>query len=144
MKRILLALLISALPAIAAQSIRDEQLVTQLKGDLSKTDRAIALTELQIARSRGATYAPELQFRLAELYVEKSRYTYLLQQQESGTAPQASQVAPEVRLAKQKALQIYDRILRDSPDWSGTDRVRFYMAHEYRELGDFEHMIATE
>jgi cellulose synthase operon protein C len=144
MKRLLLALLLCALPAFAAQITRDEQLVAQLKGDLSKTDRAIALTELQIARSRGATYAPELQFRLAELYVEKSRYTYLLQQQEAGATVQSSQVAPEVRLTKQKALQIYDRILRDTPDWSGNDRVRFYMAHEYRELGDFERMIATE
>jgi cellulose synthase operon protein C len=120
--------------------------VAQLKSDIAKTDRAVALTELQIARSRSAPYAPELQFRLAELFVEKSRYIYLLQQWESGgpAAQGSSQVAPEVRLTKQKALQTYDRILRDTPDWPGCDRVRFYMAHEYRELGDFEKMIQFE
>ena len=132
----LLALLFAAAPSSA-------DLLAQLKTDIQKTDRALALTELQIARSRAATYAPELQFRLADLYVEKSRYTYLLQQQELGSAP-GSQVAPEVRLLKQKALQIYDRILRDTPDWSGCDRVRFYLAHEYRELGDFDKMLETE
>ncbi|HUJ28963.1 MAG TPA: tetratricopeptide repeat protein, partial [Myxococcales bacterium] len=122
---------------------RDEKLIAQLKADIGRTERAIALTEVQIARSRAATYLPELQFRLAELYVEKSRYTYLLQQQESGVT-KGSQVVPEVRLTKLKALQIYDRILRESPDWPGCDRVRFYMAHEYRELGDFQKMIDTE
>lgn len=125
---------------------QQEGAVAQLKTDISKTERAIALTELQIARSRSAPYAPELQFRLAELYVEKSRYIYLLQQWEAGgpAAQGASQVAPEVRLTKQKALQTYDRILRDTPDWPGCDRVRFYMAHEYRELGDFEKMLQLE
>jgi tetratricopeptide (TPR) repeat protein len=120
--------------------------VAQLKSDISKTERAIALTELQIARSRSAPYAPELQFRLAELFVEKSRYIYLLQQWEAGgpAAQGASQVAPEVRLTKQKALQTYDRILRDTPDWPGCDRARFYMAHEYRELGDFDKMLQYE
>lgn len=123
---------------------RQKELVAQLQSDIAKTERAIALTELQIARSRSAPYAPELQFRLAELYVEKSRYTYLYQQAQSGVAAQGSQVAPEVRLTKQKALQVYDRILRDTPDWPGCDRVRFYMAHEYRELGDFPKMLETE
>ena len=132
-------------PGKSKQELQQES-IAQLKSDISKTDRAIALTELQIARSRSAPYAPELQFRLAELYVEKSRYTYLLQQWEAGgpAAQQQSQVAPEVRLTKQKALQTYDRILRDSPDWPGCDRVRFYMAHEYRELGEFDRMLSLE
>jgi tetratricopeptide (TPR) repeat protein len=137
------------LPATSHGKSKEElaqESIAQLKNDISKTDRAIALTELQIAKSRGAPYAPELHFRLAELYVEKSRYIYLQQQWEAGgpAAQSASQVAPEVRLTKQKALQTYDRILRDTPDWSGCDRVRFYMAHEYRELGDFDKMLEYE
>ncbi len=135
-----------ALPAFA-QEVKKRtpaEVSAQLKVDLQKTDRALALTELQIGKSRAAAYLPELQFRLAELYVERSRYLYLLQRTESGLAGDTSQVAPEVRLAKQKALSIYQRILRDFPDWPGTDRTRFYMAHEYRELGEFERMIATE
>ena len=132
-------------PGKSKQELQQES-IAQLKSDISKTDRAIALTELQIARSRSAPYAPELQFRLAELYVEKSRYTYLLQQWEAGgpAAQQQAQVAPEVRLTKQKALQTYDRILRDTPDWPGCDRARFYMAHEYRELGEFDKMLSLE
>jgi tetratricopeptide (TPR) repeat protein len=149
------ALLLSAAlllaPALLAQEAPSEkkgpstqELLAQLKIDLAKAERAIAITELQIGKSRAAAYLPELQFRLAELYVEKSRYLYLQHQLEAGAQASASQVAPEVRLTKQKALQIYDRILRDFPDWSGCDRVRFFMAHEHRELGDFEQMLKYE
>ncbi len=101
---------LAALLLLAAPPPGNDELVEQLKTDIEKTDRAIAITEVQIARSRAASYAPELQFRLAELYVEKSRYRYLLQQQLSGVV-EGSQVAPEVRLEKQKAM----RHLRSHP-----------------------------
>jgi tetratricopeptide (TPR) repeat protein len=149
MRAALLAALLISAAAFAQQPKQPQkrtpaELVAGLKIDLAKAERAIAITELQIKKSRAAPYLPELQFRLAELQVEKSRYLYLIQQTESGGKEGASQVAPEVRLAKQRALQIYERILRDFPDWSGCDRVRFFMAHEYRELGEFERMVKVE
>lgn len=121
----------------------DPLLVDRLKADILKTDRAIGVTEQQIARSPAKEWAPELQFRLADLYVEKSRYLYLLQREQLGQR-EGSVVAPETRLVKQKAIELYERILRDDPDWSGCDRVRFYLAHEYRELGQFEKMLSNE
>jgi tetratricopeptide (TPR) repeat protein len=120
-----------------------QKLTEQLKSNIFRTDRAIGITEDMVARTRVQPYAPEVQFRLAELYVEKSRYLYLLHQQDVGVA-QGSQVAPEVRLVKQKAIGLYETLLRDYPDWTGTDRVRFYLAHELRELGQFDKMVEME
>ena len=52
-------------------------------------DRAIGETDKLIAKSRNAPYLPDLQFRLAELYVEKSRYVYYLQAERGPRAPRA-------------------------------------------------------
>lgn len=133
-----LLLAASVLPPAAAASLTE-----QLKTNIGRTDRAIIITEQEAARARVQPYAPELQFRLAELFIEKSRYLYMLHQQDAGVG-NGSQVAPEVRLIKQKAIDIYERLLRDAPDWSGDDRVRFYLAHELRELGQFDRMLKLE
>src|SRR5262249_60971697 len=50
-------------------------------------------------------------------------------------------VSPETRLLKQKALQIYNRIQREFPDFKDGDQVQFYLAHELRELGQFDEML---
>ena len=116
-----------------------EELIQKLRRDIFKVDRSIGETEKLIAKSRNAPYLPDLQFRLAELYVEKSRYVYHLQaetRQERG-----AMVSPETRLLKQKALQIYNRIQREFPDFKDGDKVQFYLAHELRELGQFDEML---
>jgi tetratricopeptide (TPR) repeat protein len=133
----------SAAKLAPAVNASQQKLVEQLKANIFRTDRAIAITEEEVGKTRLQPYAPEIQFRLAELYVEKSRYLYLLHQQEVGVAA-GSQIAPEVRLIKQKAMGIYETILRDAPEWTGTDRVRFYLAHELRELGQFDRMVELE
>ncbi len=116
-----------------------EELIQKLRRDIFKVDRSIGETEKLIAKSRNAPYLADLQFRLAELYVEKSRYVYHLQaesRQERG-----AMVSPETRLLKQKALQIYNRIQREFPDFKDGDKVQFYLAHELRELGQFDEML---
>jgi tetratricopeptide (TPR) repeat protein len=134
-----IVMLLAAGPAAASSST----VAAQLKTNIARTDRAIAITEAEATRGRVEPYSPELQFRLAELYVEKSRYLYLLHQEEAGVGA-GSQVAPEVKLVKQKAIDIYERLLRDAPDWSGDDRAHFYLAHELRELGQFDRMLQLE
>ena len=39
-------------------------------------------------------------------------------------------VSPETKLLKQKAVQIYNRLLREFPDFHDADKVTFYLAHE--------------
>lgn len=121
-----------------------EELITKLRRDIFKVDRSIGETEKLISKSRNAPYLPDLQFRLAELYVEKSRYMYYLQAEQRPEGMKGAMVSPETKLLKQKAIQIYFRILREFPDFKDGDKVTFYLAHEQRELGLFDEMLKTE
>lgn len=115
----------------------------KLKRDIFKVDRSLLETERLIAKSRNAPYLPDLQFRLAELYVEKSRYVYFLQVEQRGGDNKGAIVSPETKLLKQKAIQLYNRLLREFPDFHDADKVTFYLAHEMRELGQFDEMLRT-
>ena len=66
--------------------VREKQeYIDKLKRDIFKVDRSIIETERLIARSRTASYLPDLQFRLAELYVEKSRSSASTRTSTTGT-----------------------------------------------------------
>lgn len=127
----------------AAKAREREELIAQLKRNIFKVDRALGETERLIAVSRNAPYLPDLQFRLAELYVEKSRYVYYLQAEQRPAGATGAMVSPETRLLKQKAMQLYLRLLREHPDFHDADQVRFFYAHEQRELGQFDEMLKT-
>ncbi|WP_342379128.1 tetratricopeptide repeat protein [Myxococcus stipitatus] len=128
---------------IVSKAKEREELITKLKRDIFKVDRAIGETEKLISKSRNAPYLPDLQFRLAELYVEKSRYVYYLQAESRPEGATGAIVSPETRLLKQKAVQMYYRLLREYPDFKDGDQVTFYLAHEQRELGQFDEMLKT-
>jgi len=129
-------------PVVTKQREKTEY-VEKLKRDIFKVDRSLIETERLIAKSRNAPYLPDLQFRLAELYVEKSRYVYFLQVEQRGGDNKGAIVSPETKLLKQKAVQLYNRLLREFPDFHDADKVTFYLAHEMRELGQFDEMLKT-
>ena len=129
-------------PVVTKQREKTEY-VEKLKRDIFKVDRSLLETERLIAKSRNAPYLPDLQFRLAELYVEKSRYVYFLQVEQRGGDNKGAIVSPETKLLKQKAVQLYNRLLREFPDFHDADKVTFYLAHEMRELGQFDDMLKT-
>lgn len=139
----------AALPAAAegpfgkSRSEERQELIQKLRRDLIKVDRSIAVTEDLIAHSRSAPYLPDLFFRLAELYVEKSRYRYHFEAERRAEAAKSPLVVPEVKLLKEKAIAIYERVTREFPDFKDDDRVRFFIAHEQRELGLYDQMIKT-
>jgi cellulose synthase operon protein C len=118
-------------------------LIEKLRRDIFKVDRSVGETDKLIAKSRNAPYLPDLQFRLAELYVEKSRYVYFLQAETRAASEKGAIISPETKLLKQKAVQIYSRILREFSDFKDADKVTFYLAHEQRELGEFDTMLKT-
>ena len=115
-----------------------QDLIDKLRRDIFKVDRSLGETEKLIGKSRNAPYLPDLQFRQAELYVEKSRYRYFLQAETRPEGQKGALVSPETKLLKQKAVQIYNRILKEFPDFKDADKVTFYLAHEQRELGEFD------
>jgi cellulose synthase operon protein C len=140
---ILLAPLDKSVNPVVTKVREKQEYIDKLKRDIFKVDRSIVETERLIARSRTASYLPDLQFRLAELYVEKSRYVYYLQAEQRAEGTAGAMVSPETRLLKQKAVQLYYRLQREYPDFHDGDKVTFYLAHEQRELGQFDDMLAT-
>jgi tetratricopeptide (TPR) repeat protein len=142
---LLIAAMLAAGPfnPVASKAKEREELIEKLKRDIFKVDRAIGETERLITKSRNAPYLPDLQFRLAELYVEKSRYVYYLQAEQRPPGASGALVSPETRLLKQKAVQMYYRLQREWPDFHDGDKVHFYLAHEQRELGSFDEMLKT-
>jgi TolA-binding protein len=146
-----------ALPALAQKStfeperfgyrVRSDDRRERIEGlehDKVKIDKAVQVTKKMIRESRSAPYLPDLQFRLAELYVEKSRNVYLKLLEERSDRELGAVVAPESRLLKQEAVQIYERIIaeysKENP-WPDVDKARFYLAHELRELGEYPRAI---
>ena len=120
---------------------RDE--LARLKRDLLKVDKSIQVTKELINRSKGERYLPDLYFRLSELYIEKSRLVYFRVLEEAGADDKSAVVAPEARLLKDQAIAVYRRILGEFPDYIDDDKITFFIAHEYRELGNFPEMIKT-
>jgi cellulose synthase operon protein C len=113
----------------------------KLEQDKEKCELAIINTKTLIGRSKNRPYLPELYLRLAELYIEKSRLAFFMRksQQEDGGERALDQY--ESNMLKQQAIEVYQRILNDFPEFPYIDKVRFFMAHEYLELGQTDEMI---
>jgi tetratricopeptide (TPR) repeat protein len=120
-----------------------QQELERLKRDIAKVDKSIEVTKELIRRSKGERYLPDLYFRLAELSIEKSRLVYFRVLEEAGVEDKTAVVAPEARLLKDQAIGVYRRILSEFPDYVDNDKIMFFIAHEYRELGNFPEMTKT-
>jgi tetratricopeptide (TPR) repeat protein len=118
---------------------RDPPRVEKLRLQITKVRNAVEETRRAIARSRGADFLPELYVRLAELLSEEAKYHYQLAYEREQRADR-SMTVPQVRLLKEDAIGIYERVLREFPDSSLAPRVLFNIGHEQRELGNFEEM----
>jgi cellulose synthase operon protein C len=106
----------------------------KLNKDKEKIEIAIRSTKALIDRARTKPYLPELYLRLAELYIEKSRVIYFIRKIKTSDRMESLETL-EANTLKNQAIEIYQRILADFPDFRDADKVRFFMAHEYRELG---------
>lgn len=136
------ALLPSLLGACGpAETLRDQAEVERLRNRIAKVRYAIDETRSVIAQSRGAPYADELWMRLAELQSEEAQYHYMVAQRRENATGAVH--APQVRFLKEESIAIYERILAENPNSELGDRILFNIAHEHRELGNFEDMIST-
>ncbi|MBN1832622.1 MAG: tetratricopeptide repeat protein [Deltaproteobacteria bacterium] len=115
--------------------------VIKMEQDIDKCEMAIANTKTLIARSKNRPYLPEIYLRLAELYIEKSRLVYFLRRSQQEEEGERALDQYESNMLKQQALEVYKRILTEHPNFEYIDKVRFFMAHEYRELGQIKEML---
>ncbi len=117
-----------------------QRLVEKYTTDKERLSSAIQNTKELIRKSQGKKYLPELYIRLAELYIEKSRIAYMEIRLLNG--PDASDItALESRNLKLHAIEIYQRILNVYPKFTERDKVHFYLAHEFKELGRIDEML---
>ncbi|MCK7494542.1 MAG: tetratricopeptide repeat protein [Comamonadaceae bacterium] len=114
--------------------------LAKLTEDKKKVELAILNTKALIHKARNKPYLPELYLRLAELYIEQSRIVYYVRRTEKGEAASAFDQV-ESNAFKNQALEIYQRILNDFPEFKSKDKVHFFMAHEYRELNQIDDMV---
>jgi tetratricopeptide (TPR) repeat protein len=126
--------------ALADEQAQQERLLRQLSRDLESVENAIEGTRDLIQKSMHRPYLPDLYLRLADLYIEKSRILYHLKRVENPTESKAV-VVLEANLFKTRAIDLYRKILDEFPDYAYQDKVMFFMAHEYRELGQFDKMV---
>jgi tetratricopeptide (TPR) repeat protein len=116
------------------------EFVEGLKRDIIKVDHSLDVTRDLIKKSKGALFLPDIIFRLAELYVEKSRLVYYLDVETKG--PQAA-ASPEAKLLKNEAITIYKDVMHRFPEYRYNDKVLFFLGHEYLELGMHDDMLET-
>jgi cellulose synthase operon protein C len=116
------------------------EFVEGLRRDIIKVDHSIEVTKDLIKKSKGAKFLPDIIFRLAELYVEKSRLVYYLEVETRG---QQAASSAEAKLLKNEAITIYNDVLKNFPEYRYADKVLFFMGHEYHELGMHEDMLDT-
>lgn len=128
-------------PDLRSEQERKAIFVEKLERDIAKVVRSIEVTEELISRSRGAPYLPDIYLRLAELYVEQARYEFYRVHEDRNEG--SAGVAPTAKLLKEKAIETYRRILDEFPKWQDSDKVRFYLAHELRDLGEYDAMLAA-
>lgn len=124
------------------EAAEKKRYMVQLEKDKRKCELAIINTKTLIGRSRNRPYLPDLYIRLAELYIEKSRIVYFLRRGREDEGSEKALDQYEANVLKQRAIEIYQRILNDHPDYAQSDKVHFFMAHEFRELGRIDEMIA--
>jgi len=125
-----------------ARKVLVEDRVERLKRDVAKVRFAIRTTKTLVSRARGARYLPDLYMRTAELYIEQAKYHYHIAY-ETAKDKSGGVVSVQTRLLKNQAIATYRRLLALYPDYPDADKVRFFMAHEMRELGDYENMLKT-
>ncbi len=119
--------------------VQDASYVETLRLKITKVRNALEETREAITASRGAPYLPELYLRLAELLSEEARYHHRVALEREQGSSEALHV-PHVRLLKERAIGVYKQILREHPETALADRVLFNIAHEHRELGNFDDM----
>jgi tetratricopeptide (TPR) repeat protein len=136
-------MLVSLSPWLAGFSLTDgaeekAEFIDGLRRDIIKVDHSIEVTKDLIKKSKGANFLPDIVFRLAELFVEKSRLVYYLEVETRG---QEAASSAEAKLLKNEAITIYGDVIKNFPEYRYSDKVLFFQGHEYHELGMHEEML---
>ena len=117
--------------------------IDAFNNNIQKVDKTIAATQELLRTRSGELIIPDLLLRLAELFVEKSRLVFHRFQEIQSIQEHtvSGEKALEVQVLKKRAIDLYTQLLKEYPNFAQNDQVRFYRAHEYRDLGEWNAMV---
>lgn len=141
-KKLLLTFLIFVSVPSFAQVMKQKSL-SELENDLKKIELSITTTQDRIKTIKDANFLPDLYLVLAELYVDKSRYMYNIKVMKNKKTPLDELDFANEKRPKLFAIENYQKLIDKFPNFRDRDKGLFYMAHEHREMGQFEEMIVT-
>ncbi len=113
------------------------------KADLKKVEQSIKITQSKIESAKAFAFLPDLYFSLAGLYLDKAAIAYLITQIKSKAKTPDEIDFSEAKKIRLEAIDIYKNIENRFPNYQLLDKVLFFMAHEYRDLGDMEQAKTT-
>ncbi len=138
-----LALIVSLFSDSSFAQVLRQKSLAELETDLKKIDLSITTTQDRIKTIKDATFLPDLYLVLAELYVDKSRYMYNIKVMKNKNTPLDELDFANEKRPKLFAIETYQKLIEKFPVFRDRDKAMFFMAHEYREMGQFEEMIQT-
>ncbi len=124
-----------------SQAQVSEKTIPEIKADLAKIEKSIEVTKTKMKEVLDVAFVPDLYFVLAELYVDKGRYLYALNIAENPKTPMNELDFSDTTKTKKQAIEVYQRFIENFPKSENLDKAHFFMAHEYRELGQIEEMV---
>ncbi len=139
-KVILFSFLLLISQDIFAQALKQKNLA-ELENDLKKINPSIETTQKKLKTINDATFLPDLYMLLAELYVDKSRYMFQIKKIRNANVPVEELDFANEKRPKQFAIDTYQKLIDKFPNYKERDKAMFFMAHEYREMGQLEDMV---
>lgn len=143
MKKLLLSAIIVFFSLGANAQLLKQKSLAELESDLKKIELSITTTQDRIKTIRDANFLPDLYLVLAELYVDKARYMYSIKVMKNKKTPLDELDFANEKRPKLFAIETYQKLIDKFPNFRDRDKALFFMAHEHREMGQFEEMIST-
>lgn len=117
----------------------------KLRRHLIQLERNINDTKNTLKKPGDTKFVPNLYLSLAELLIEKSKYLTQIEILEQKIEPSPNFVRTtsieDIKKTKLEAIEIYRFLNQKFPQLENSDRILFFTAHEWRELGQAEEMI---
>ncbi|MES2768249.1 MAG: tetratricopeptide repeat protein [Bdellovibrionota bacterium] len=142
-KKIILTALLVLFSLTSNAQLMKQKSLAELESDLKKIELSIKTTQDRIKTIRDANFLPDLYLVLAELFVDKSRYMYSIKVMKNKKTPLDEMDFANEKRPKLFAIETYQKLIEKFPNFRDRDKALFFMAHEHREMGQFEEMILT-
>ncbi len=130
--------------AKGSEKARNSQFEKELTEFLKKTDSSISLIRYQITKSTNAPFLADLYQQLGELLLQKANALYFLhtEQEGAGATGDRQEIRP-VTSTQKEAVVIFERILRDFPNYEKIPNTLFLLAVSLKALDNTPRFIQT-